>query len=102
MAHVTLAYLKRLPLSELKVDRSFVEGVPVDRNDCEIVQMVISLAKQLKLRVVAEGVESREQAGFLLACGCDTLQGYLFSRPVPIVDWLAELRNEPVTTVASR
>ncbi len=91
--HSSLAYLKRLPLYELKIDKSFVDGIPDDHNDTEIVQMVISLAKLLKLRVVAAGVETLEQSNFLKGRGCETMQGYFFRRPVPISEWLVEVRS---------
>jgi EAL domain-containing protein (putative c-di-GMP-specific phosphodiesterase class I) len=84
----SLFYLKRLPLYELKVDRSFVEGLPTDADDVAIVQSVLSIAKHLQLRVVAEGVETREQADFLINSGCDCLQGYLFGKPVAVGQFL--------------
>ena len=85
----SLAYLKRLPLYELKIDKSFVQDTPSDPNDTAIVQSIISVAKHLKLRVVAEGVETRAQADFLVSSQCDCLQGYLFSKPEPLQGWLA-------------
>ena len=84
----SLAYLKRLPLDVLKIDRSFVQDVPGNQKDREIVQAIIMMAHTLHLEVVTEGVETPEQRAFLAAHGCDYLQGYLLSRPVP----LAELR----------
>ncbi|MDH0732279.1 EAL domain-containing protein [Pseudomonas sichuanensis] len=84
----SLAYLKRLPLDVLKIDRSFVQEVPGNQKDREIVQAIIMMAHTLHLEVVTEGVETPEQREFLAAHGCDYLQGYLLSRPVP----LAELR----------
>ena len=87
----SLAYLKRLPLFELKIDKSFVSDTPDDPNDTAIVQSILSVARHLKLRVVAEGVETRAQADFLIGSQCDCLQGYLFGRPEPLAVWLERL-----------
>lgn len=84
----SLSYLKRLPLYELKIDKSFVEDLPTDADDVAIVQSMLSIAKHLQLRVVAEGVETRAQADFLINSGCDCLQGYLLGRPVAIGQFL--------------
>ena len=89
----SLAYLKRLPLYELKIDRSFVQDAPSDANDAAIVQAILSVARHLRLRVVAEGVETRQQADFLIAHHCHGLQGYLFGLPQPLRDWLAGLKG---------
>jgi len=89
----SLAYLRRLPIDVLKIDRSFVTSADQDESDGEIVKMIIALAQTLKLEVVAEGVETESQAAFLKACGCPTAQGYLYSKPQPAVDfekWLRE------------
>ncbi len=77
----SLARLKRFPLHRLKIDGSFISGIPADENDMAIVQAIIAMARQLRLRVVAEGVEIEAQRSFLAAHGCDEMQGYLFSRP---------------------
>ena len=79
----SLAYLKRFPVHQLKIDRSFVQDLPGNANDAQLVATMISLAHNLRMRVVAEGVEMPDQEAFLNAKGCDTAQGYLFSRPVP-------------------
>ncbi|HEX8885558.1 MAG TPA: EAL domain-containing protein [Noviherbaspirillum sp.] len=84
----SLSYLKRLPLYELKIDQSFVEGLPIDADDVAIVQSILSIAKHLQLRVVAEGVETKEQADFLINAGCECLQGYLFGRPIAVARFL--------------
>ena len=79
----SLAYLKRFPAQTVKIDRSFVSGLPQDRDDAAITQAVIAMAHSLGLEVVAEGVETQAQLDFLLRLGCDQAQGYLISRPVP-------------------
>ncbi|PQO97515.1 diguanylate phosphodiesterase [Pseudomonas frederiksbergensis] len=84
----SLAYLRRLPLNTLKIDRSFIQDIPKATQDMEIVQAIIVMAHTLHLQVVTEGVETFEQYDFLQRHGCDFVQGYLLSRPVP----LAELR----------
>lgn len=85
----SLAYLKRMPIHELKIDKSFVQDTPADPSDTAIVQTILAVASNLGLRVVAEGVETQAQADFLLANRCDVLQGYLFARPEPLADWVA-------------
>jgi diguanylate cyclase (GGDEF)-like protein len=84
----SLAYLKRLPLYELKVDKSFVKDAAHDLNDAAIVESIIGVAKHLGLHVVAEGVETQAQAEFLGTLGCAAMQGYFFARPMPLEDWL--------------
>jgi EAL domain-containing protein (putative c-di-GMP-specific phosphodiesterase class I) len=81
--HSSLAYLARLPVKSLKIDRSFIDAMLEDSNRMAIVSTVISLAHALKLRAVAEGVETEEQAKILRLMKCDELQGFLFSRPIP-------------------
>ena len=83
----SLSYLKRFPLAELKIDRSFVHDVPADPNAAAIVDAILGLARTLKLQVVAEGVETVAQRDFLVAHGCGVLQGYLLGRPVPMAQF---------------
>jgi len=75
----SLAYIKRLPVDSVKVDRSFVEDLPGDRDSAAITKAVINMAHSLRLRVVAEGVETKAQLRFLHGEGCDEMQGHLFS-----------------------
>ena len=79
----SLTQLKRLPIDALKIDGSFVRGVVSDRDDAAIVQAIIGLAKNLGMRVVAEGLETAEQMAFLTSHQCEEAQGYLISRPLP-------------------
>jgi EAL domain-containing protein (putative c-di-GMP-specific phosphodiesterase class I) len=78
----SLAYLKKFPITTLKIDRTFVIGVPDDENDCAIAQAIVTMGKQLRQEIVAEGVETPAQMAFLRDLGCDQLQGYLFSPPI--------------------
>lgn len=82
----SLSYIKRLPVQAIKIDRSFIDGLPEDEDDASIVRSVLSLARELELRVVAEGVETKAQRDFLLALGCAEFQGYLFGRPMTALD----------------
>ncbi|WP_058048893.1 putative bifunctional diguanylate cyclase/phosphodiesterase [Janthinobacterium sp. Ant5-2-1] len=91
----SLAYLTSMPLYELKIDKRFIDDTPHDARDTAIVQAILAMARHLGLRVVAEGVETQEQADFLIAHDCDGLQGFLYARPMPLPDfmtWLAERR----------
>jgi EAL domain-containing protein (putative c-di-GMP-specific phosphodiesterase class I) len=79
----SLGYLKRFSVDELKIDQSFVRSMLNNADDAAIALAIISLARSLRMRVVAEGVETVEQCRFLAGHGCDEIQGYYFSRPVP-------------------
>jgi len=89
--YASLTYLRRLQASELKIDRSFVDGLGHDLDDTTIVNAVIGLAHAMGLSVTAEGVETPEQLGLLRGMGCQKAQGYLFCRPVPADDLSAEM-----------
>jgi diguanylate cyclase (GGDEF)-like protein/PAS domain S-box-containing protein len=89
--HSSLSYLKRFDIDTLKIDRSFVSELPHDPEDSAIATAIVAMGHSLKMRVVAEGVETEEQATFLRSLGCDEIQGYLLSRPMPaarLADWL--------------
>ncbi len=79
----SLSYLKQFPIDCLKLDKSFVDGLPNDEDDIAISRAVIAMAHSLKLTVIAEGVETEEQLAFLRENGCDVIQGYIVSPPVP-------------------
>ncbi len=81
-----MSYLKRMPLTRLKIDQSFVIGLPDDAENVAIVKAIVAMASSLGLNVTAEGVESQQQADFLRDIGCQTLQGYLFGRPMAVPD----------------
>jgi len=98
----SLAYLKKFPISTLKIDRSFVIGLPYEENDCAIARAIVTMAQQLRQEIVAEGVETAEQMAFLRELGCDQLQGYLFSQPVPAADFAAMLREGKRLAFANR
>jgi diguanylate cyclase (GGDEF)-like protein len=90
----SLSYLTRLPLDQLKIDRSFVVNLPDDRNDAIIAQTIITMGKSLGLDVIAEGVETEAQREFLDRHDCSAYQGYLFSRPLPLAEFSRLLTTE--------
>ena len=89
----SLAGLKRFPVDTIKIDRSFIQGLPGDSDDATLTKAIIAMAHSLRLRTVAEGVETREQLEFLGGNHCDEIQGYYFSRPLPIDALLEKLRD---------
>ena len=91
--HSSLSYLKRFPINILKIDQSFVRDLTVDPDDAAIASTIIMMAHNLKLRVIAEGVETEDQLAFLRERQCDEMQGYLFSKPAPAEAFEAMLRQ---------
>ncbi len=79
-----LSYLKYFPIDRIKIDRSFIRDITTDSDDAAITEAIVVMAHSLKLKVVAEGVETKEQLEFLRGCGCEEVQGYYFSRPHPV------------------
>jgi diguanylate cyclase (GGDEF)-like protein/PAS domain S-box-containing protein len=96
----SLNYLRRFPVDSLKIDRSFIRDVASDPSGASVVTSVIDIAHNLGLTAVAEGVETREQLVFLAGCGCDMLQGFLFSKPLPAEEFADLLREGRRLTVA--
>jgi len=85
----TLSYLRELPLSELKIDRMFVQNAHINHSDAVLVRSTIELAQQLGVKVVAEGVEDQECLDFLRSCNCDYAQGWLVSKPLSLGEFSA-------------
>ena len=88
----SLTYLQHLPLTYLKLDKAFIDGMVMEKGQ-HIVQAVIYLAKCLSLKIIAEGIETADQRDSLAAIGCDIIQGYLLSKPVPLADIVVWLRE---------
>ncbi|MET0268446.1 MAG: EAL domain-containing protein [Duganella sp.] len=89
----SMAYLRKMPLYELKIDRSFIIDTPADASSVALVQSILAMAGHLGLQVVAEGVETQAQADFLIAHDCAGMQGYLFGRPMPLAQLIAAQRG---------
>jgi EAL domain-containing protein (putative c-di-GMP-specific phosphodiesterase class I) len=85
----SLAYLQRFPIDQLKIDRSFVKDITLGAESASIVHSIVGLARNLRLQTVGEGVETTQQRDFLRSAGCDLMQGFLFSRPLPAPEFLA-------------
>ena len=93
----SLVYLKKMPLYELKIDRGFIVDAPDDTSSAALVQSILAMAGHLGLHVVAEGVETRAQADFLIGHGCPCLQGYLYARPMPLAAMIDQLTKSQAT-----
>jgi diguanylate cyclase (GGDEF)-like protein/PAS domain S-box-containing protein len=90
----SLSQLKRFPIDSLKIDQSFVRDIPADQDDAAIVSAIVAMGHRLRLKLIAEGVETPEQLAFLKALGCDLVQGYLFGKPMPEDEFVAFLARE--------
>jgi diguanylate cyclase (GGDEF)-like protein/PAS domain S-box-containing protein len=90
----SLAYLKRFPLNTLKIDRSFIKDITNNTDDREITKAIIAMGQNLNLKVLAEGVETQHQLDILRSSGCDYIQGYFFSRPLPACEVVSFLKNK--------
>ncbi|XKV48172.1 EAL domain-containing protein [Pseudomonas sp. nanlin1] len=95
----SLNYLKQFPIDVLKIDRTFVDGLPSGEQDAQIARAIIAMAHSLNLAVIAEGVETHEQLEFLREHGCDEVQGYLFGRPMPASHFEAQFSNDSLLTL---
>ena len=95
----SLSYLKRFPIDVLKIDRSFVQDLHRDKDDAAICAAILAMARQLDLRVVAEGVELEEQLTFLRRHNCDQIQGYLFSKPLMVSEFESLALTNPVSSM---
>ena len=98
----SLLYLKRLPASELKIDRGFIRDLARDTEDAAIVSAIVALGQTLNLNIVAEGVETRAQQEFLTRLGCDSLQGFLLGHPMSADDLIDVLSPDGVLHAATR
>ena len=96
VGYSSLGQLKRLPASSMKIDRSFIMNVPEDQQSGSITEAIIAMAKRLKLRCIAEGVETRQQLDFLRANQCEAFQGFLFSKAVTGLEATAMLKAQAV------
>ena len=88
----SLSYLKKFPIDVLKIDQSFIRDLTTDQDDAAITTTVITLAKTLRLNVIAEGVETADHVHFLRKLNCDQIQGYFFSKPVPAEEFAQQVR----------
>jgi EAL domain-containing protein (putative c-di-GMP-specific phosphodiesterase class I) len=89
----SLSYLKAFDLDYIKIDRSFISGIPDDTNDCSITQAIISMAKSLSMGVIAEGAETQAHIDFLTTRDCDKVQGYFYGKPMPYKEFLDFIDN---------
>lgn len=93
VAYSSLNYLKSLPVDELKIDRSFIADITSDKNNKNIVEVTVNLGNKLNLTVVAEGVETKEQLEMLKQMNCNRVQGFYFSKPIPLNSFVSKYKD---------
>jgi sensor c-di-GMP phosphodiesterase-like protein len=93
--HSSLQYLKRLPIQELKIDKSFVDGLPTDVEDIALVKTIIGIAQNLELNIVVEGVETQAQIDLLNSLGSFVMQGYFYAKPQPAQAVIQQILFQP-------
>lgn len=98
----SLSYLKKFNIDQLKIDKSFVDGLPGDKNDEAITGAILAMASKLDLVVIAEGIESQEQSQYLFNRGCYLMQGYYYAKPMPIEELLSQSNNSPFDGIQDR
>jgi sensor c-di-GMP phosphodiesterase-like protein len=96
-----MSYLKKLPIDTIKIDKSFIDEIPENTSDVAITKAILTLAKSLKYKVVAEGIESSEQEQFLMDQSCDVGQGYLFSEPMRNEAFIRFMKNRYSISLSS-
>jgi len=101
IGYSSLSYLRQFPLSKLKIDRSFIRAVPVNADDAAIAAAIISMGRNLNLKVIAEGVENEGQMSFLRKHQCDGMQGYYFSKPLLPNEVPNKLRSNKTETLSA-
>ena len=97
----SLSHLRRLPVHEIKIDRSFVEEAPESRRNRILLKSIFDIARMMEFSVVAEGIETKEQLLLLKSYGCTAFQGYYFGRPVPLSEFQSQWTEEPPPLAAS-
>ncbi len=96
IGYSSLSYLKKLPIDTLKIDQSFIRYIPESEDDISIVKAIIALAKSMNLELIAEGVKTKAQKEFLSKNGCQNIQGYYYSKPLPAAEMEEFLKNSDI------
>jgi EAL domain-containing protein (putative c-di-GMP-specific phosphodiesterase class I) len=99
--HSSLSYLQEFPVHAVKIDRSFIRDLHRSRHSAAIIATILAMARELRLKVIAEGVETEEQLEYLRSYGCDQIQGFLYSKPLPAQEFEALLMGSRTATPAA-